>query len=104
MPEMPEVESLAHFLTERLVGHAIARVELAAFSALKTYDPPPTAPWTPRGEDRRGGTPATRLRHGTPASGPLLRTDTPHFGPHVSKTEGIKASVARVAPRNHAMA
>src|ERR1700710_2504410 len=43
MPEMPEVESLAHFLTERLVGHAIARVELAAFSALKTYDPPLSA-------------------------------------------------------------
>jgi len=43
MPEMPEVESLAHFLTERCVGHAIARVELAAFSALKTYDPPLSA-------------------------------------------------------------
>ncbi|WP_375424290.1 Fpg/Nei family DNA glycosylase [uncultured Friedmanniella sp.] len=43
MPEMPEVESLTHFLTERLVGHAIARIELAAFSALKTYDPPLSA-------------------------------------------------------------
>jgi formamidopyrimidine-DNA glycosylase len=43
MPEMPEVESLARFLTEKSVGHAIARVELAAFSALKTYDPPLSA-------------------------------------------------------------
>jgi len=43
MPEMPEVESLAHFLTERCVGRAVARVELAAFSALKTYDPPLSA-------------------------------------------------------------
>ena len=43
MPEMPEVESLAHFLSERCVGRAIARVELAAFSALKTYDPPLSA-------------------------------------------------------------
>ena len=40
MPEMPEVESLARFLTEKCVGHAIARIDLAAFSALKTYDPP----------------------------------------------------------------
>ncbi|SDS60763.1 DNA-(apurinic or apyrimidinic site) lyase /Formamidopyrimidine-DNA glycosylase [Microlunatus soli] len=43
MPEMPEVESLVRFLDERLREHAIARVELAAFSALKTYDPPLTA-------------------------------------------------------------
>ena len=43
MPEMPEVESLAHFLTERCVGRVVARVELAAFSALKTYDPPLSA-------------------------------------------------------------
>ncbi len=39
MPEMPEVESLAQFLREHCVGHAIARIDLAAFSALKTYDP-----------------------------------------------------------------
>ena len=37
---MPEVESLARFLTEKCVGRVIARVDLAAFSALKTYDPP----------------------------------------------------------------
>ena len=43
MPEMPEVESLARFLTEKCVGHAIARIDLAAFSALKTYDPPLSA-------------------------------------------------------------
>ncbi len=43
MPEMPEVESLARFLTEKCVGHAIARIELTAFSALKTYDPPLSA-------------------------------------------------------------
>ncbi len=40
---MPEVESLARFLTERCVGHAIARIDLVAFSALKTYDPPLSA-------------------------------------------------------------
>ena len=40
---MPEVESLARFLTNKCVGHAIAQVDLAAFSALKTYDPPLSA-------------------------------------------------------------
>ena len=40
MPELPEVEALALDLKGRLVGHAIARVHLAAFSALKTFDPP----------------------------------------------------------------
>ena len=43
MPEMPEVESLAQFLTARCVGRVVARVELVAFSALKTYDPPLSA-------------------------------------------------------------
>jgi formamidopyrimidine-DNA glycosylase len=43
MPEMPEVESLAQFLSGRCVGRVIARVELVAFSALKTYDPPLSA-------------------------------------------------------------
>jgi formamidopyrimidine-DNA glycosylase len=43
MPEMPEVESLVQFLRPRCVGEVIARVDLAAFSALKTYDPPLSA-------------------------------------------------------------
>lgn len=43
MPELPEVEALAAYLRERAVGRTVARVELAAISALKTYDPPVTA-------------------------------------------------------------
>jgi len=43
MPEMPEVESLARFLSEKCVGRVIAGVELTAFSALKTYAPPLSA-------------------------------------------------------------
>ncbi|MFC7619972.1 Fpg/Nei family DNA glycosylase [Microlunatus sp. GCM10028923] len=43
MPEMPEVESLVRFLRPVCVGRTIARVDLVAFSALKTYDPPLTA-------------------------------------------------------------
>ena len=43
MPELPEVEALVGFLRERTVGSVVARVDVAAFSVLKTYDPPPTA-------------------------------------------------------------
>ncbi|GAB3625021.1 Fpg/Nei family DNA glycosylase [Mariniluteicoccus endophyticus] len=43
MPELPEVESLRAYVAERCVGHVVARVELTAFSALKTYAIAPTA-------------------------------------------------------------
>jgi formamidopyrimidine-DNA glycosylase len=43
MPELPEVQALAEDLAARLDGRAIARVDIAAFSCLKTYDPPITA-------------------------------------------------------------
>ena len=43
MPELPEVEALALDLKGRLTDRAITRVDLAAFSALKTFDPPITA-------------------------------------------------------------
>ncbi len=43
MPELPEVEALALDLRQRLDGRAITKIHLAAFSALKTYDPPLTA-------------------------------------------------------------
>lgn len=40
VPELPEVEALALDLRGRLTGRAITKVHIAAFSALKTYDPP----------------------------------------------------------------
>lgn len=43
MPELPEVEALALDLRGRLSGRAITKVHVAAFSALKTYDPPLSA-------------------------------------------------------------
>jgi formamidopyrimidine-DNA glycosylase len=43
VPELPEVEALALDLAGRLHGRAIAEVHLAAFSALKTFDPPVSA-------------------------------------------------------------
>jgi formamidopyrimidine-DNA glycosylase len=43
VPELPEVEALALDLGARLDGHAIAKIHIAAFSALKTFDPPLSA-------------------------------------------------------------
>ncbi|MFC5175553.1 Fpg/Nei family DNA glycosylase [Nocardioides taihuensis] len=43
MPELPEVEALALDLRGRLHDRAIVKLHLAAFSALKTFDPPVTA-------------------------------------------------------------
>jgi len=43
VPELPEVEALAADLRSRVVGRRIQRVDIAAISALKTFDPPPTA-------------------------------------------------------------
>ncbi|MFN8195281.1 MAG: DNA-formamidopyrimidine glycosylase family protein [Nocardioidaceae bacterium] len=43
MPELPEVEALALDLRSRLADRAIVRVDLVAFSALKTFDPPLSA-------------------------------------------------------------
>jgi formamidopyrimidine-DNA glycosylase len=40
MPEMPEVQGLVDFLRGRTTGLTITRVTVAAFAALKTYDPP----------------------------------------------------------------
>jgi formamidopyrimidine-DNA glycosylase len=43
VPELPEVEALAAYLRERAVGRTVERLEVSSFSALKTFDPPPTA-------------------------------------------------------------
>ncbi|MDP1876038.1 MAG: DNA-formamidopyrimidine glycosylase family protein [Actinomycetota bacterium] len=43
MPELPEVEALARFLSDRLAGQRVADLALASLSALKTYSPPITA-------------------------------------------------------------
>jgi formamidopyrimidine-DNA glycosylase len=43
VPELPEVEALGEFLRGRAVGRVVARVDVAAISVLKTYDPPPSA-------------------------------------------------------------
>ncbi len=40
MPELPEVEALTRFLADKAAGTTIVRAEVAALSALKTFDPP----------------------------------------------------------------
>jgi formamidopyrimidine-DNA glycosylase len=40
MPELPEIEALSVFLREKSKGKVIERAEVAALSALKTYQPP----------------------------------------------------------------
>jgi formamidopyrimidine-DNA glycosylase len=43
VPELPEVEALAADLRERVVGRSVDRVDVSAISALKTFDPAPSA-------------------------------------------------------------
>ena len=43
MPELPEVHALVADLRGRLLGREIARFDVVAVAALKTYDPPVTA-------------------------------------------------------------
>jgi formamidopyrimidine-DNA glycosylase len=43
MPELPEVQALVADLSSRLTGRVITRLDVTAFSALKTYDPPVSA-------------------------------------------------------------
>jgi len=43
VPELPEVEALAHHLRECAVYRPVARVDVASMSVLKTYQPPVAA-------------------------------------------------------------
>lgn len=56
MPELPEVEALALFVSEHAGGTTIERAELGSLSALKTYSPPLEAlvGQTVKGAERRG--------------------------------------------------
>jgi len=43
MPELPEIEALAHHLREHALYRPVARVDVASMSAVKTYRPPMSA-------------------------------------------------------------
>src|SRR4051812_50219633 len=68
MPELPEVEALAHHLREHALYRPVARVDVAGMSAVKTFHPPVSA------LAGRGGTRAAR--HGKFLS--LQFPDRPH--------------------------
>ncbi|MDQ2728364.1 MAG: Fpg/Nei family DNA glycosylase [Actinomycetota bacterium] len=40
MPELPEVEALCRFVADKATGTTVERAEIAALSAIKTYQPP----------------------------------------------------------------
>lgn len=43
MPELPEVEALAHHLREHAVGRTVTRIDVASLTVLKTVEPRPSA-------------------------------------------------------------
>src|SRR5690349_2597317 len=43
MPELPEVEALVDHLRRHATGRVVTRVDVAALSVLKTFDPPVSA-------------------------------------------------------------
>jgi formamidopyrimidine-DNA glycosylase len=43
MPELPEIEALAHHLREHALYRPVARIDVASMSAVKTFDPPMSA-------------------------------------------------------------
>lgn len=40
MPELPEIESYIHSLSERVIGATLDSVRIGSFSLLRTFDPP----------------------------------------------------------------
>lgn len=82
MPELPEVQALVADLGSRLIGRQIARVDVTAFSALKTYDPPTSA--------FDGGTFTDVTRHGK-----FLDLTAAGGGPAVDKPLHLIVHLAR---------
>ncbi|WP_028924247.1 Fpg/Nei family DNA glycosylase [Pseudonocardia acaciae] len=79
MPELPEVEALAHHLREHAVGHQVARVDQASMSALKTFDPPLSA---------LAGRPVTgAARYGKFLA---MECDGPHLITHLSRAGWLR--------------
>ncbi len=80
MPELPEVESLARFLTSRAQDRTITRVEVGAISALKTFSPAPG--------DLEGRVVAGVGRHGKWLD--LATVDGPHLLWHLYRAGWVR--------------
>jgi formamidopyrimidine-DNA glycosylase len=83
VPELPEVEGLVEFLRTHAVGRVVARVDVAAISVLKTFDPPPTS--------LAGLTVVGAARHGKWID---LDVDGLHLVMHLSKAGWLRWSPA----------
>ncbi len=84
MPELPEVEALAHHLREHALYRPVARVDVASMSAVKTFDPPVSAlaaGWSPA---RRG------TASSCPSSSPTARTTPLHLITHLSRAGWLR--------------
>jgi DNA-formamidopyrimidine glycosylase len=79
VPELPEVEALAGFLTSHAVGHQIERVDVGAFHVLKTFDPPSTA--------LHGTTIVSVVRHGKFLD---IETSGPHLVVHLARAGWLR--------------
>lgn len=80
VPELPEVESLARFLDERLSGRTVRAVHVPGLSALKTVRPTP--------QDLVGRRVRTVTRHGKWLD--LATEDGPHLLTHLSRAGWVR--------------
>jgi formamidopyrimidine-DNA glycosylase len=81
MPELPEIEALAHHLREYAVGRTVTRVDVASLAALKTFDPPASA--------LHGRVVTTASRHGKFLD---LDCDGLHLVAHLSRAGWLRWS------------
>ncbi|HEY2724235.1 MAG TPA: DNA-formamidopyrimidine glycosylase family protein [Pseudonocardiaceae bacterium] len=90
MPELPEVEALAHHLREHAVGRTVTRVDVASLQVLKTFQPPVT--------ELHGTTVVDATRHGKFLA---LHTSGPALVTHLSRAGWLRwsDSLAPAPPR-----
>ncbi|MGH8965095.1 MAG: Fpg/Nei family DNA glycosylase [Actinomycetes bacterium] len=90
MPELPEVEALAHHLREHAVGATVTRVDVASLTVLKTVQPPVSA--------LHGRRVTAASRHGKFLA---LHTDGPALVTHLARAGWLRwsDSLAPAPPR-----
>jgi formamidopyrimidine-DNA glycosylase len=90
MPELPEVEALAHHLREHAVGATVTRVDVASLTVLKTVQPPTSA--------LHGQPVNAASRHGKFLA---LHTEGPTLVAHLARAGWLRwsDSLAPAAPR-----
>ena len=90
MPELPEVEALAHHLREHAVGRIVTRIDVASLHVLKTVQPPPVA--------AHGRTVTDARRHGKFLA---VHTDGPALVIHLARAGWLRwsDSLAPAPPR-----